>query len=219
MFPRLFKAIKQQGDRYPAPAHDLVHDLTVAGYVMLVGRREKLSEDPVRMLVAAALCHSMDRRFHASEKNLRKRILKLLRETESLSENRCAGIADIVAMHKLPNNEDDSIELQVFKDADRLANLGLPAALRCGQHYHSLPTFNWQFVTTPDPTASYRDPKTVLHDVRSALEWDPREGKIDFCLRTRTAIRLARPYFDWLRRGLGLTDQQIREARVIESLP
>lgn len=191
-------------------SHDQVHDKTVQGYCRLIAPNRTYGA----YAEVAALCHSTDRHFPLdNDAELRKRIVGYL-STIGMNEQEQTIVVEAVLNHHKPNDESDGPILMTLKDADRLANLGLPAVIRCGQHYNSLTTFDVRYVGDPDPIATYKAPLTVLHDVRSALEWDPREGKEKFCLRLPKAVKLATPYFDWLKMGLELAEHQIVETGV-----
>jgi len=212
IFPGLVSAIKREAATVGSKgtAHDFIHDCTVAGYCLLLDSSER-----GQLAAAAALCHSTDRRFPVD--SVRQRLVRV--KSYLLTASRLDDVArnvviDAVINHDKPNDPDDSNVLVILKDADRLGNLGLVAALRCAQLHHDLPTFDPRFVSRPDPCATYESPLTVLHDVRSALEWDPREGKGRYCLRLPRAVQLGIPYFDWLKAGLVLIRQQIEETSI-----
>lgn len=216
IFPNLAETIRLEAENTGSrgTAHDFLHDLTVGQYCLLISDED---EDTGLDAAAAGLCHSTDRRFpEETEVQLSGRIAGHLRKEAGFSTQRINWVLGLVFDHHKPNGHNDNPDLQILKDADRLANLGLPALIRCAQFYHTLPTFDVRYVGKPDPKATYKNPLTVLHDVRSALEWDPQEGKTQFCLRLPKAIELATPYFDWLRLGIALAEQQVVKTRMRE---
>ncbi len=213
LFPDLVKVMHAETEACGSKgtAHDLIHDLTVAQYCLLIERDQSFAQ----LATIAALCHSTDRRYPTdSDAERSDRIDDYLLQGTKLNPSERGTVIGTVLEHHKPNEQGDGKLLRILKDADRLANLSLPATLRCAQFYHALPTFDPRYVAQPDPKATYRQPLTVLHDVRSALEWDPREGKEKFCLRLPKAIKLATPYFDWLKAGIALTEQQVLETSI-----
>ena len=160
LFPELAKIVQEEGweTASQATAHDFIHDRIVEGYCYLIAPNAAFGG----YAAAAALCHSTDRRYPTeNDTELANRIRDYLSRGTSLSPIEKAEVIDIVLHHHMPNHPVDNDMLITLKDADRLANLGLLAVIRCGQHYHSLPTFNPRFVKSPDPGASYKRPKAV----------------------------------------------------------
>lgn len=213
LLPRLLAAIKTDCVATGAmrSAHDLTHDLIVAHYCQRFQRFSRHSRYMIRLAVAAALCHSTDRRHPDETEGARTDRLTGYLLTESFDFIECLLVTNVVLKHHEPNRDEDDEFLILLKDADRVANLGLIAALRSAMHYHALPVADPRFIAVSDPAATYKCPWTILHDVRCALEWDPREGKTAYCLRLPEAIAYATPWFDWLKLGISLEAGRVQE--------
>ena len=189
--------------------HDLTHALVVAGYC------ERIADDPEIATLSwlAAVLHNTDRLWPKdSDEETATRIRHHLDEGTKLDERQKDIVLQAVMRHNRPNDPEDGVVTTVLKDADRLANLGLVAVIRSGQLYNSLLPADPRYIREPDPTANYRNPKTVLYDVLAALEWDPREDKPKFSIRLPKAIALATPQFDWLKMGRDLEARRLEEA-------
>ena len=120
-------------------------------------------------------------------------------------------VVKAVLGHNGKNDESDSPVLVALMDADRLVNIELDLVIRCGQFQPDLPAVDFRHLLD-DPTASYKDPKSVLSDIKSSLEWetDPR-----FALRTPTAIEMGRARFAALRFYMETLLEQIKESGLI----
>ena len=117
-------------------------------------------------------------------------------------------MVEAVLNHPKLNDSADNLITITLKDADRLANLGPNAYIRSGQLYHYLPAYDPRYIKNPNPAATFSDPKTVLHDIRCALEWEQ-------WLRLPRAKEIGKKYFDHLRAYLNDFEKQIHEAGLV----
>lgn len=106
-------------------------------------------------------------------------------------------VIDAVLKHDGKNNDDDSQVLVTLMDADRLVNAEPDLVIRSAQLYHDLPPID-PVHFEKDPTANYRDPKSVLRDIMETLEW--LTPGTPFYVRLPKARELAatrRKFFDY----------------------
>ncbi len=200
---------KQSRLGYSGLGHDFIHALTVANYALLIAPDFAVGEKAW----VAGLCHNTDRIFPKYLKEeLEEHILKYLNVTNFSKEDK-EEILEAILNHDQENDEKGSIVKTTLQDSDRLANLGLAFFIRAGQHRFDKLVFDPKFVQKIDKSNSYKDPKTVLHDIQSALEWDPEDKEKDprFCLRLSKAIELGRPLFKYTREGLNLLYKQVKD--------
>lgn len=172
--------------------HDFLHALMVAQYADIIAENENVGE----LAWIAGICHNTDRIFHtASDRDIDRKIWSYLNSGGamlSFTFQEKEMIAEAIMNHSKLNDPKDNPVTITLKDADRLPNIGPLLCVRSGQHFHNLPACDPHFVETPDPTSSFRDPKTVLRDIEMSLEWEP-------WLRCPKAIELAKPWFNQLR--------------------
>lgn len=185
--------------------HDFTHALMVARYAILI------AEDPDvgRLAWIAAICHNTDRIYRESgPRVIRGMIADYLGVTDLDKEEQRLVIEAVLEHHSLNKPEDSPVTV-VLKDADRLANIGPNNIIRSGQLHEKLPAYDPRYVVHPDPEATYRVPKTCLHDVLCSLEWEP-------WLRCPKAIKLARPYFDYYRQFKEVFVRQMQEVGFLD---
>ncbi|MCR4328834.1 MAG: HD domain-containing protein [Patescibacteria group bacterium] len=157
--------------------HDITHALMVAQYATLITEDERTGE----LAWIAGMCHNTDRIFPEIRDEklpsvkvifIRSKVVSYLDLVKGIASEEQELVIEAVLEHHKKNSDADNPVTVVLKDADRLANIGVNNIVRSGQHYSNLLPFDPRYVTTSDPTATYRDPKTVLHDVRCSLEWE-----------------------------------------------
>lgn len=128
---------------------------------------------------ASGLVHNADRilqkrlgigRRDVPEGAIRDLVLSQLRaQPHEFREKEDELIVDAVLGHNRENRDDDSPVLVALMDADRLVN-AKNLVIRSAQNYFDLPPIDPVFFDK-DPTANYRDPKSVLRDIMETLEW------------------------------------------------
>lgn len=178
IFPRLTERVWQ--DHAEAGMlgghHDPDHALRVGQMAM------DIAEDSITgfRAGAAGLLHNADRILQKQLGVGRRdvstgKILELVRsqmeiESDAFSSfDRCL-IEDAVINHNGRNSNLDTEALVTLMDADRLVNAEPDLVIRSAQLYHDLPPID-PVRFEKDPTANYRDPKSVLRDIMETLEW------------------------------------------------
>ena len=190
--------------------HNFLHAIMVAQYCPLIAPDRRVGE----LAWIAAICHNTDRIFlNLEAEEIARKVSKYLNSETDLTKREEALIIEAVVSHDKPNDDNDSPVTIVLKDADRLANLGPNLIIRSGQYYSDLAAFDPRFVLESDPQATYRNPKTVLHDVLCALEWIEEGGK--FGIRLKAAREIAEPYARFLRDFRDLMHHQLEETGLI----
>lgn len=185
--------------------HDFTHALMVARYAVMIADQVDIG----LMAWAAAICHNTDRIWpDLDHEGIEETVHRYLSSTSFTEAARKSIIEAVLEHHKL-NDENDSPVTMVLKDADRLANIGPNNIIRSGQLYNYLPAYDPRYVAHPDPEATYKNPKTNLHDVLCSLEWEP-------WLRCPKAIELAKPYFDYYRQFKDMFVRQMVEVGFLD---
>ncbi|MDO8564790.1 MAG: hypothetical protein Q7R88_02225 [bacterium] len=179
-------------------AHNPLHASMVAQYGVLISGSPWLR----RCSFVAGICHNVDR-IYREDKALVAKIVSGYLETAStlLSLRERILILKAVLEHSKKNDPNDNLVTVALKDADRLANLGPLHWIRAGQFRPNIPPVDPRFITDSDPTATFRDPKSVLQDIKNTLEWES-------WLRLPKAKELGKPMFDEIRRFIANVEQQ-----------
>lgn len=180
MFPRLVERVWT--DHAEAGMlgghHDPDHAIRVGQMAMDIAEESWTSI----LAGAAGLVHNADRimqkRLGVDHRDVPKdKVAALVRTQLSqsisemlMSESHIKTVVDAVLKHNGRNSNDDSDVLVALMDADRLVNAEPDLIIRCGQHYYELPHVD-PVHFDKDPTANYRDPKSVLRDIMETLEW------------------------------------------------
>ena len=194
IFPDIVKKVRQDHIDKNAlieSSHNFLHALMVAQYAKIIANDENTG---IAAWVAGII-HNTDRLF--SEQKVLERLKYYLETPDSsclyfrLHDSDQEDIIEAVLNHSNLNDPNDSPVTITLKDADRLANIGANMPVRSGQHYHNLPDYDPRYVKNSDPEATYRNPKTCLHDIKCALEWKSM-------LRLPKAKKLAKPWFKQL---------------------
>lgn len=182
--------------------HDFFHVVRVASVACkLAGRSKKR----VEAAWFVAMCHNADRVLqkklglgvndHVPEQEIRD-LISFWIFGPGLS---VAGgwteflrlIESVVLKHSEPNKDDDHPVLVILKDADRVVNLAADNLFRIADYYAA---HGWPMVDPVhllgDPTATFRDGKTVWKALQYVLEWGESGGP--FGLRLKRAQVLAR---------------------------
>lgn len=201
-FPKLIETVWADHEARGAlgGAHNPLHAIFVAQYGVLISDAPWLQ----RCSFVAGICHNVDR-IYRENKELVKHIVSGYLETTGilLSAHEKELILDAVLEHSKKNDPDDNPVTVVLKDADRLGNIGPLHWIRAGQFRPTIPPVDPRFITTSDPTATFRDPKSVLQDITNTLEWES-------WLRMPKAKELGKPMFDEIRRFIANIEHQFR---------
>ncbi|PIQ69037.1 MAG: hypothetical protein COV91_00925 [Candidatus Taylorbacteria bacterium CG11_big_fil_rev_8_21_14_0_20_46_11] len=198
-FPELTKAVLSDHIArgvYGGP-HDFYHALMVAQYAELVAP----DDDTAVLGWIAGLLHNVDRMYPKDEVHL-----VVSRLLTGVSHGISSGhflVLQAVLGHSKKNDPKDDIVLVTLKDADRLGNIGWWHWLRAAQFRPNILPIDPRFVTSADPTdLDFRNPKTVLQDIRNTLEWED-------WLRLPKAKKLGKPMFDAIRQLLSQLELQL----------
>ncbi len=196
-FPGLVRAVKADYIARGAVGggHDFYHALMVAQYAELI------AEDPETATLGwiTGLLHNTDRMYPKE-----KVIPVLTRHLQMVRLNIPSGhlcILRAVLEHTKRNDPADSPLLMTLKDADRLANIGAWHFLRAAQFRPTILAVDPRFIVKQDPTATFKDPKSVLGDIEHTLEWES-------WLRLPKTQELGKPMFDEIRRLVANIESQ-----------
>lgn len=205
VFPHLNVAVRKDHERMGATggAHDFVHALMVAQYAVKIAENDHTG----KLAWIAGLCHNTDRLFPEDAVERIIQVYMNLSDIGFVDDEKALIVEAVLEHHKLNNDNDNPVTITV-KDADRLANVSALLLVRAGQFYPNLPAFDPRFLIKPDPMATYREPKTVLHDIRCALEWEP-------WLRLPKAKELGKPRFTLLKRFIDDVQFQMKETGLL----
>ena len=151
--------------------HTEVHDAPV---IALVGKIAPDERTALKAQVAAAL-HTYD--HLVSKEHVRsymERALSLIPKG-FFTEEELEEILMAALRHKELNKDDGSQSLtqQVLMDADRLANLMLVTTLNLARCPTKRPVLELDHLTLNNPATTYRDPKSVLDEVRTHYAYLP----------------------------------------------
>ncbi len=230
IFPKLAAAVREEHlkEGMTGSGHDFEHAARVGQYAYMV------ADDNYKALAGAAgLCHNadrilqkklgIDRRSDVPEREIKNLIVGWLFTEWSFDPAshpmminvekgvRLLAVVDAVLKHGGKNDESDSPALIGLMDADRLVNIELDFIIRCGQFQPDLPAVDFVHLLE-DPTADYRNPKSVFRDIYHSLEWDtdPR-----FALRTPKAIEMGKERFAMLRLYIETLKKQIEASGLV----
>lgn len=211
-FPSLTQIIHQDHLRQGVAvggAHDFMHALMVAQYAYVIGK-DAAGERIGELAWIAGLCHNTDRLFpNLSESEIAVKVKNYLaNDVPLIDEAEQSMVAQAVLKHSRPNEPTDGTLTAVLKDADRLANIGPHWILRMAQDAPRLPVCDPRYLDTADPSATYRNPKTLFYECRCALEWED-------WLRLPKARELAKPWFDGIRQFMVGLAKQLKEAGLV----
>lgn len=179
--------------------HNFLHALMTGQYAEIIAEEKQIAT----LSWIAGVIHNTDRIYPKQEAT---QVLQSYLSLPSLNliEREKQDILQALTNHSKLNDPNDNPITVTLKDADRLANIGPNIFIRSAQLYHQLFDYDPRYVIEPDPTATYRNPKTCLHDIRCSLEWEP-------WLRLPKAKEIAKPWFDQLRTFIEGFAKQLEE--------
>ena len=193
--------------------HDYVHAFRVGETARKIALSEWDTEFLANCAGVAGLAHNADRilqkEWSVGRKDIDPEAVRaLIRNwiSDQFVAGACDTITEAVIRHEAHNQEDDSKVQIALMDADRVVNLDTDLFPRSGQHYADLPVVDYEHFLD-DPEATYRNPKTILRDIRYSLDWiDPNSP---VCVRTNLGKTMAESranvfstFFDALRSQL-----------------
>ncbi len=235
IFPKLAEAVRNTHLELgmTGSGHDFEHAARVGQYAYFVAVNEnyEMAMSYSDLAGAAGLCHNadrllqkklgLDRRADVPEGEIKNLVRQWLEKEPPFQYAGFAkdgweiawkdNVTNAVLKHGGKNDESDSPVLKALMDADRLVNIELDLVIRCGQFQPDLPAVDFAHLLS-DPTATYKDPKSVLRDIASSLEWetDPR-----FALRTPKAIEMGKARFAALHFFMDTLLGQINESGLV----
>lgn len=189
--------------------HDFLHALMVAQYA------EIIAEDEHTGMLAwiAGIIHNTDRLF--PKEQVKEKLHLYLNKATDFSSEEKGFIIEAVLNHSKLNDPKDKPVTVVLKDADKLANIGPNLIVRSGQFYHTLPAYDPRFVEQRDPTATFREPKTVLHDISLSLEWKEKDKYGSDWFRVPKAKKLSERWFERLQIFWNGFAEQLKEVNLL----
>ena len=199
MFPELAEVVRKAHEEVGLYGHhDWLHAFRVGDMAYRIGIDQYGDRTIARTAGAAGLCHNADRilqkklelgRRDVPEEKLRELVFEWLNKGKEDFFKRPIVSEDMLeAVLKHDSKEGGDLPVAIcLVDADKVVNCRPELLLRSAQFYHDLPVLDpihWD----KDPTANYRNPKTVIKDVMmSSLEW---AGDGPFGVRTQLAKKL-----------------------------
>jgi hypothetical protein len=200
IFPDIFAAISASHEEAKLVGHhDVHHAKRVGDAAYRIALEEWGDEAEAQLAGLAGLCHNADRIVELQHPELRDTptlqvtyIVELITSWlgDQVDHEDRTRIIQAVLRHDRQNGKDDSNIQIALMDADRVINLDLDFLLRAAQFDHTLPTVDFKFFVG-DPTATYRDRRSVLRSIAYHLEWV--DSTTNVCVRTRLGELLARP--------------------------
>jgi HD superfamily phosphodiesterase len=149
--------------------HGLDHDVTVAMLAVNIAPDSRTADKAF----VAALLHSTDRLMVESNKMAEEthmRVCLSCLPDGTFSMDEIKEIVQAALRHSELNRDDQSLTQQVLMDADRLANMMPSVIIRSGQFRPEIPPFEFRYLNWKiNPDSTYRDPKSVLDDLRITL--------------------------------------------------
>lgn len=196
-FPELTEAVRQDHIRQKAfgSGHDFYHALMVAQYGFLIA----VGPDTAVLGWVAGLCHNTDRIFPKDQVEYIVRYY--LDEGTMFSSEVKELVLEAILEHSKKNDPKDNPVTVALKDADRLGNIGSLHWLRSAQFQPTIQVVDPRFISETDPTATFRNPKTLIHDIKETLLWES-------WLRLPKAKELGKPVFEEIRRFLKNIESQ-----------
>lgn len=166
---KLYEAMKEWHRIAPRPhrGHGLDHDVTVAMLAVKIAPDERTAE----LGFIAGLLHSIDRTVERGNKQaVEDKVLEMFTHfPEDITSDERGDILLTVLNHSDLNKDDQPLVQQVLMDADRLANLMILVMIRAGQFQPELPPIEFNFMDRPNPKSTYRDPCSIIDDMRGCL--------------------------------------------------
>jgi hypothetical protein len=169
LFADLYEAVKlgHLASARQHQGHGLDHDVAVAQMTARIAPDQRTADKAW----AAALIHSTDRVVEEGQlETILRQYLRHLPAAYFTAEE-LEEIFVAVMRHGEKNKDDDSLTLQVLKDADRLINLELLVTIRGAQFYPNIPAIELEHIGHKNPKSTYKGPCNSLDNMRTCLEW------------------------------------------------
>ncbi len=185
--------------------HDFYHALRVANMCLKISDYDSLIDE---LAWVAGLIHNVDHLFPANE--IGSNLIRYFDATSLCAEYRHI-IKLAVERHSGRNHPDDSDVQICLMDADKVVCLEADVIMRAAQFVCHLPTFDPRFVRTDDPSANYRNPKTVIRDLLGVLEWVDLDG----WFRLPKALEMAQERAKFIRLFINTFARQLEAANML----
>ena len=178
----------------------LQHEMGVARRNALIGQiiGLGLGEEEREVLIDAVSKHVFVGRRDVPKERVRELVMRELSVEDCFSDRGIERVVNAVLGHDGKNEEGDDIVLKALMDADRLVNGEPDLVMRSGQFLSDLPAVDPIYLDK-DPSASYRDPRSVLRDVMETIVWFTPGENNPFYVRLPKARAMAaerKPFFD-----------------------
>ncbi len=147
-----------------AQGHCFYHCYAAANMCLTIAPNRKIAE----LAWVAAMLHNID---HIFGKNVVQWYINRYLDLTPLCKPERAIILDAVLKHGDFNYSTDGIVLRVLKDADMIVNMGLTVAMRSARFRPTTPLFNPRFLMRRDPSATFKEPGTILQNLNHVLAW------------------------------------------------
>lgn len=183
--------------------HDFSHDLMVAQFAFAISP----DENTATLAWLAGICHSFDRitpNFATGD----EQVLDQKLELDGVETVHRHIILQAVKEHDGPNTPNDHIVKVALQDADRLANTKAIVVMRTGQYRSHLPAVELGHLDHINPASTYREPRSVLDNLRFLLEWRDHP---QFGLRLPLAKEVGRAHFAWIEEHIDTIRRDFRE--------
>lgn len=184
--------------------HDFYHALRVAD----CARRIAPAKGTATLAWIAGVVHNTD---HLFGKDSVPTELRRYLSTTTLTQQAKGCIVQAVVNHSNRNSPEDSPVQICLMDADKVVCLEADVIIRAAQFMCHLPIYDPRFVKKDDPDATYRNPKTIIRDLKGVLEWVDQDG----WFRTRKALAMAKKRATLIRTFLRTLAQQLDESGML----
>lgn len=156
--------------------HGMEHNVHVALHAIDIAMSDygTIGDKLAELVFLASIGHSLDRLVdRGDDAGFRGLVTECLGLVKNLPDNTIAAIFEAIEDHGKKNDEGrkDSTITVVLKDADRVANIGAALAIRSGQFTPNIAPYEMAYLRTPNPASTYRDPSSVVEDLRGCFEW------------------------------------------------
>ncbi|MDO8482530.1 MAG: hypothetical protein Q7S86_01775 [bacterium] len=187
--------------------HNSYHAHSVANLGLLIAP----DPDTAELTWVSGITHNTDHLF--GEEAVPHHMERYLSETNLSPQKRDTIIEAVVnhSAHKSKYNDDDSLVKRALMDADKVDCLGANVIIRATQFIRDITDYDPRYVLLRDPSASYRNPKSIVRDIQGCLEWIDEEGWFRF----PKALEMARARAVFLRTFLETLTSQLRESSML----
>jgi hypothetical protein len=201
-YTELLKSAWQRG-------HGIEHDIEVTCLAFTINPHPVLDF----MVFVAAMLHSTDHAvLNEEDSSFTKELklstslrskLELIKLRKEFTETDREIIFNAVMQHGLKTPAKMTMLLQILREADMLANMGLTCVIRGGQFRPDLPAFEVPYIDFNNPASTYSNPCSVLDAVRNTLGYEAQ-------IKLPKAIPIAKERADALRVYIETVKSQLR---------